>query len=172
MPKKSKRTPEQEFSYLVNRVYRARGNNTAEVAAVFNVSRRTAQRWIQKLGEGQREFTTAKLAEFYTTSSLDTPRYLRGDLGELKEINSKSGPNFIMKDYLIEPGKTIPKNDVTDNPYGYQIIIQGKSAGKKRNVTTSIAGDMRTAMLAAAKEMSKYNKFRGGKMIIRVFSRA
>lgn len=168
---KSKLTPQQQFANSVARTFRARGNNTAEVAAVFGVSQRTAQRWMQQISAGERDITTPGRAQKYTSSAKETPRYFRGDRGELKETRSTEGKEFRIKDYKIEAGKSLPENDVTKKAWGYQIVITGRDRGKTRSVTTPIADTPSTALKAAGKQMQTYRKFRGSKMFLRVFSK-
>lgn len=97
-------------------------------------------------------------------------RWFTGE-GEMEKLREKTGEtehNWIMRDYKIEPGKSLDP-EVHDKASGFQIIIRGREEGKVKYMTSHVAGDISSAMSDIVGIMKRYSGFEGEDFELRTF---
>jgi len=167
MPKKS--SPQSILKTQIIRTYRERFNSNTELANALGIPKDDARAMLQRIAEGKNPVSNSDEASQYLRALSDAPSFLEGSM-VMEQVYRKEGKNYIIEDYKIEPGAALPSTPTTENPYAYQVIIEGKMGGKTRKITTTYAGDPQSALDAARAEMSRYYKFSGTNYTLRVLS--
>jgi hypothetical protein len=163
MPKKL--SPSHRLKNEIIRTYRARFNSPEELSAALGVSSETAKEYLETIASGRYPITDPDEATQFLDRLEAAPKFFSGE-NTMELVYEKTGKHYLIEDYKIEPGASLPSTIVTDNAYAYQIII----IGEDRKVTTTFAGDPESALSAARKDMSRYFRFQGSEYILRVLA--
>lgn len=174
MPSKKSRkvqySPQEQLRRSIINTYGDRFNSIKELARSYGVKPETAREWLDKISSGEMPIESEKRASRYLERREEAGKFFEGDK-EAKEVYSRDFEDNSIRDYEIQPGSFIPSNEITNNAWGYQIIIKGEMNGKEQYMTSSWAETPQDALSEIAYILASYPRFKGAYATVRVIAR-
>lgn len=164
---KVERTPQEELRLSIINTYYDRFNSVNEVARAYGVKPETAKNWIERISNDLLPVEGEGRASTYLSRREKAINFFEGK-EEMSLNYEKTSAHNRIQDYIIKPGQSLPDNEVTQNAWGYQIIIKGQMKGKQKVMTSPWAQDVESALATIAYIMAEYPGFSGKQAYIRV----